>query len=282
VSAEGFVVGDAGLVVYPQMQQRSPEWFEARRGIVTASMVGSLISIGPPDAVTVACPSCGAPASEPCVSTARKTPTPIKTLHAERTATASNLPPVYAPANNDTSRAIVTVLAAERISGYVEDTWPTRDMWRGIEAEPYARDLYSEHYAPVVECGFMVRDLGGYVLGYSPDGLVGDDGLIEIKSPRAKGHVSTVVSGEVPTQYMAQLQCGLLVSGRKWIDYVSYSGGLHLWTKRVTPDERWFDAIKAAVAHTEKATTELVATYEQAAEKLPLTERIFTEEDMRV
>jgi hypothetical protein len=282
VSAEGFVVGEAGLIVYPQMEQRSPEWFEARRGIVTASMVGSLISVGPPDALTVACPSCGGVAGEPCISTARKTPTPIKTMHAERTATASKLPPVYAPADNDTSRGIVTLLAAERISGYVEDTWPTRDMWRGIEAEPYARDLYAEHYAPVIECGFMVRDLGGYVLGYSPDGLVGDDGLIEIKSPRAKGHVSTVVSGEVPTQYMAQLQCGLLVSGRKWIDYVSYSGGLHLWTKRVTPDERWFDAIKRAVEHTEKAISELVSTYERAVEGLPLTERIFTEEDMRV
>jgi hypothetical protein len=276
------VVTVPGLVVYREMAQRSEEWYEARRGMVTASMVGALISVGPPDALAVGCSSCGSAADEPCISTARKTPTPIKVPHAERTAAASNLPPVYTPADNDTSRSIVTLLAAERVSGYVEDTWPTRDMWRGIEAEPYARDAYSEHYAPVIECGFMVRDLGGYVLGYSPDGLVGDDGLIEIKSPRAKGHVGTVVSGEVPAQYMAQLQCGLLVSGREWIDYVSYSGGLHLWRKRVTPDQRWFDAIKAAVAHTEKAITELVATYEQATEGLPLTERIFTEEDMRV
>jgi hypothetical protein len=47
---------------------------------------------------------------------------------------------------------------------------------------------------------------------------------------------------------MAQLQCGLLVSGRKWIDYVSYCGGMPLYVKRVEPDERWFDAIVEAVS----------------------------------
>lgn len=264
------------LHVYTDLQQRSDEWYQLRCGIVTASAVGGLISVGPPDALTVACPSCSAPAGGPCLSAARKTPTPIKTIHEQRTAAASALPPVYEPANNETSRNLIATLAAERITSHIEDTWITRDMERGIDAEPYARDLYAKHCAdqPVTECGFMIRDFRAFVLGYSPDGLVGDDGLIEIKAPRQKGHLSTVVSDEVPPHYMAQLQAGLLVSGREWIDFVSYSGGMHLWPKRVTPDLKWQAAIKAAVERAERAIDDLVTAYRQAVDGLPLTERI--------
>lgn len=264
------------LHIYADLEQRSKEWYEARCGIVTASAVGNLISVNPPNAITVDCPTCKAGAGDPCLSAARKTPTPIKTLHDARNEAASNLPPVYGPADNDTARNLLATLAAERITGYVEDTWISNDMWRGIESEPYARDLYAEHCTdqPVTEVGFMVRDYGDFVLGYSPDGLVGDDGLIEIKAPRQKGHLATVVSNEVPAHYMAQLQTGLLVSGRKWIDFVSYSGGMHLWPKRVTPDPKWQAAILAAAARAEQAIEEQVAAYEQAVVGLPLAERI--------
>jgi hypothetical protein len=104
--------------------------------------------------------------------------------------------------------------------------------------------------------------------------LVGDDGLIEIKSPRQKGHFLTVVDDEVPARHMAQLQAGLLVSGREWIDFISYHGGMHLWPKRVTPDPKWQGAIIAAARRAEEAITEMVAKYERAVVGLPLTERI--------
>lgn len=264
------------LHIYKDLEQRSAAWYAARCGIVTASAVGSLISINPPDAITVDCPNCGASAGDPCISAARKTPTPIKTVHDQRTAATVDMPPVIEPVDNDTSRGLIAVLAAERITNHVEDTWVSNDMWRGIESEPYARELYAEHCTdePVTEVGFMVRDFGDFSIGYSPDGLVGDDGLIEIKAPRQKGHLSTVVGNEVPARHMAQLQAGLLVSGRKWIDFVSYSGGMHLWPKRVTPDPRWQDAILRAVEQAEKAITETVAAYEQAVTGLPLAERI--------
>ena len=147
------------------------------------------------------------------------------------------------------------------------------DMWRGIEHAPLAADVYSQHYAPVTTTGFMVRSWDGGKLGYSPDGLVGDDGLIEVKSRRAKKQVQTVVSGEVPAENMAQLQAGLFVSARSWCDYVSYSGGLHLWTVRVTPDLRWFEAIAAAVEAFEAAATAMVTKYHAATVGLPMTER---------
>lgn len=209
------------------IDQRSEAWYKARCGIVTASVVGQLV-----------------------------TPRTVK------------------PASNDDSRRVVTLLAAERVTGYVESTYTSHDMWRGIEAEPYAREIYSQHHAPAIEVGFMVRDFGEFSIGYSPDGLVGDDGLIEIKAPRAKEHLRTVVADAVPLHYMAQLQTGLLVSGREWIDFVSYCGGMPLWVKRVTPDPKWRAAILQAVEQTEQAIAETVANYERAVVGLPATERI--------
>ena len=150
----------------------------------------------------------------------------------------------------------------------------TSDMWRGVESEPFARDVYSEHHAEVTEVGFMLREEDGWKLGYSPDGLVGDDGLIEIKSPRAKTHLRTILADEVPGHYMPQLQAGLLVSGRKWIDFVSYVGGMPLYIKRVLPDPAWFAAITAACVAFQATAAQTVADYEKRVAGLPLTERI--------
>lgn len=260
------------LRIYRDLEQRTPEWYAARCGIVTASIVGQLVSIAPPDALAVDCPACDATPGESCISAARKVPTPIKTPHVERAAKASELPPVYAPAID---ASLVNTLAAERITGHVEETFTSADMWRGVLAEPFARAKYAESKGvEVVEVGFMVREYGGFQLGYSPDGLVGDDGLIEIKAPRQKNHLETVIGGEVPTRYMAQCQAGLLVSGREWLDFIPYCGGMPLWVKRVTPDPAWRTAILAAVEQAEQAIAETVATYQSAVVGLPTTERI--------
>jgi hypothetical protein len=184
------------------------------------------------------------------------------------------LTPTVRVASNDTSRGLTAQLVAERITGYTDPTYVSDDMLRGHEDEPRARDLYSEHFAPVTEVGFMVREEKDWKLGYSPDGLVGDDGLIEIKSRRSKKQLQTILEGQVPAENMAQLQAGLLVSGRDWIDYVSYSGGMPLWVKRVGPDQRWFDVITAAVIAFEEAAAEMVAAYESATAGLPMTERV--------
>lgn len=265
------------LHVMTDLVQDSEEWYDQRRGMVTASAVGQLITVGAPDAVTVECPACHAPAGSPCLSAARKEPTPIKTIHEGRTSRASDLPPVYAPADNDTSRGLALLLAAERITDYTDPTYMTFDMVRGHEDEPRARDVYTEHFAPATEAGFMVRDDWGFKIGYSPDGLVGEDGLIEVKSRRQKKHLRTILDGEVPAENMAQLQCGLLVSGRDWIDYVSYCGGMPLWVKRVTPDPRWHKAIVLAVDAFEQTVEQMTATYQEAVAGLPMTERISNE-----
>lgn len=263
------------LTIHDDVEQGTEEWLAVRRGIITASIVGKLISISPPDAVTVDCPTCKAVAGAPCVSmAAKKAPTAIKTLHDARTAATVDLPPVYGPADNDTALAITATLVAERIAGFTEEAWMSADMWRGRDAEPYARDLYSEHHAPVTQVGFMRLDEEWGTLGYSPDGLVGDDGLIEIKAPRAKSHVLTVLDGKVPTYNMAQCQAGLLVSGRAWVDFIPYVGGMPLWTTRVTPDPAWHGAIKAAVSRFEQTAAEMTDAYLKATDDLPVTERV--------
>ena len=262
------------LHIYNDIEQGTPEWFAARAGIVTASVVGQLITTGSPDALTVECPKCQACSGESCISTARKIATPIKTIHIERSDRAAGLPPIYTVARTDTARGLTLNLAAERITGYVEQVFPSRDMERGTLDEPYARDVYAERFAPVEEVGFMVRNYGGYKLGYSPDGLVGNKGLIEIKSRKQKIQLKAFLDDAVPAENMAQVQCGLLVSGRQWCDYVSYSSGMPLYVKRVYPDLRWFTAIEAAAEQVEKNITEMVSTYLARTANNPPTERI--------
>lgn len=183
-------------------------------------------------------------------------------------------PKTIKAAVNDYSRGLTATLVAERITGHVEPVQVSGPMLRGQLDEPYARDVYVEHYAPVDVIGFMVRDFGKYRIGYSPDGLVGDDGLIEIKSRAQKKHLQTILADEVPLENMAQIQTGLLVSGRDWCDYVSFCSGMPLFTKRVEPDERWHDAITDAVLTFEANAAEMLAAYNAATKNLPTTERL--------
>ena len=185
-------------------------------------------------------------------------------------------------ASNPASRALVWTLVAERITGRVEPTRPSWAMERGRFEEPFARDLYAAHYAPVDQVGLMILDEPGIRLGYSPDGLVGDDGLIEIKSRDPKTHVETILSDTVPAENMAQIQTGLYVSGRAWCDYISFSSGMPLWTKRVWPDDGWFEAIREAVTRFEEQANRLVKWYAPAVEGLPVAPNTHFNEDIEI
>lgn len=261
------------ITFYEHLEQGSQEWIDARCGLITASTVGSLVTQKARDALTVACPKCEAAAFSTCISAARKTPTPIKTVHDERAAIVAGMPRVLEVADNETSRGLTMQIAAERITGHVDYVHPSWDMQRGTEDEPLARDVYEANIAPVRQVGFIVRELNGVRFGYSPDGLVGKDGLIEIKSRRPKEHLATVLSGRPPMCNMAQMQAGMLISGRAWCDYISFSAGLPLWTNRVEADPRWFAAIEAAVAEFEINVTNIVNNFTTATKGLPMTER---------
>ena len=268
---------------YPDVVQRSQAWYELRCGLVTASAIGALITASAPGADAYECPECAAPPDEPCISL--RGGMPIKTMHSGRheaaASHAATAPPVLKVADNETARGLIHTLAAERIAGKGEDTPMTSDMWRGVDSEPYARAAYERHAGvEVVEIGFQIREFDGVRVGYSPDGLVNDDGTIEIKAPRAKTHIATVIAGEVPAHYMPQCQAALFVSGRAWCDFISFSGGLHLFPVRVYPDARWQAVIRDAAVAAEERISDLVARYEAAVEGLPLTEPIPTPEEI--
>jgi predicted phage-related endonuclease len=195
--------------------------------------------------------------------------------HAQRrgTLTASEMSLILTPklkaASNDKERMHVFELSAQRISEYVEPSYIGDNMLRGWDDEIEARNLYSQHHAPVTEVGFVTCDRWGFTIGYSPDGLVGDDGLIECKSRKQKFQIQTIATNEVPEEYVLQLQTGLLVTGREWIDFVSYSGGLPLFVKRVFPDAEMQAAIVAAATAFEQRVAERVAEYHATLAAMP-------------
>lgn len=269
------------LTVYPDVEQRSPEWFEQRRGIVTASIVGGLLTTRRLTAIDYDCPECGAVKGDSCIG---KRGGVIKTMHTERTGVAKSTssPLIIEPASNDESRRLTDRLIAERITGRTHPSFMNDDMYRGVVLEPHARDHYAKYRdTTVTEVGFMLlnRD-DGVRLGYSPDGLVGDDGSCEIKCPRQHTHMRTVVSGAVPMEHLPQLQAGLLVSGRKWIDFVSFVPGMKLYVRRVYPIPEWQRAIAEAAKRFEAAAPEIQRAYDEEAADMPMTEVIDIEQEI--
>jgi len=184
--------------------------------------------------------------------------------------------PTLKVANNGETRAHAYEIAFQRISGYVEPHYVSDAMLRGAEDEAYARAAYAQHYAPVTETGFVTSDRLGFVMGWSPDGLVGDDGAIECKSRCGKYQVQTIAENEVPDEYQIQIQTALLVSERKWVDFISYCAGLPVFVKRVEPNPEMQEAIIAAAIAFEERVTSVEQEYRStlsAMPKLILTER---------
>jgi len=193
------------------------------------------------------------------------------------------LTPTLKIAANDKVRDHVWELAAQRISGYVEPSYIGDDMLRGWDDEITARAKYEEETGETVEeVGFITNDRWGFTLGYSPDGLVGDRGLIECKSRRQKFQVQTVVEWyreqTIPIDYVLQAQTGLLVSERDWIDLVSYSGGLAMPIMRVYGDAVIHEAIVEAATGFEAKVVAAVADYGIGSVGMILTERKIEQE----
>lgn len=179
------------------------------------------------------------------------------------------LTPKLKIADNVKTRAHLWELAAQRISQYVEPSYVSDAMLRGHEDEIVARELYAKHHAPVDECGFVTNDKWGFTLGCSPDGLVGNDGMIECKSRCQKYQVQSIVEewtgvAAIPEDYWLQVQSGMLITGRKWCDFISFSGGLPMQVVRVEADPKTQDAIVDACAKFEARIGEVAADFAEA------------------
>lgn len=178
------------------------------------------------------------------------------------------LTPTLKVANNEKTRAHAYELAAQRLSGYTEPQWIGDNMLRGWADEIKARDRYSEEIAPVVEVGGMCRDFGTFKLWASPDGLIGDNEGLEVKSRIQKHHLATIASNEVPQEHMLQVQANLLVSGRSVWNYVSYCGGWPMWIIRVEPDPVVQQAIIDACEAFEEKVQEVMRLYQSRLDNL--------------
>ena len=190
--------------------------------------------------------------------------------------TASNMHILVTPtgkvANNEKMRAYAYEIASQRETKRLEDHFESYDMIRGHIQEDIARQIYHDNYEEVEECGFITNDNMGFTIGASPDGLVGEDGGIEIKSRLAKFQVKTIVLGEVPKEYLPQIQATMFVSGREWWDFVQYSNGLPLYVSRVFPDIALHAIYATALVAFEVEVQWVQAQYKKNSSSLVKTE----------
>ena len=191
-------------------EQNSPEWFEARRGVVTASRFSDVLAKG----------------------------------------------------QGITRRKYLLTLAGEIITGECAETYSNSHMERGHEMEAEACEMYAfMHNVEPVTVGFMRRGR----VGASPDRLIGDDGILEIKSKLPHLQLDVLDKGKLPSEHIAQVQGQLWISGRDYCDFVSYWPRLPLFCIRVERDDKYITTLKQAVDDFLGELDEIVQRFGQEA-----------------
>lgn len=148
-------------------------------------------------------------------------------------------------------------LAGEILTGKSEEMFQNDAMRRGVELEPDARMFYELSTGCTVEqIGFCLNDEETF--GCSPDGLVGADGLIEIKVPSIATHISYMLDNCVPSEYYQQVQGQLLVTERDWCDFVSYHPDMKSFIYRQYRDEAFISKLNAELIAFTKRLKEIV------------------------
>ncbi len=159
--------------------------------------------------------------------------------------TASMFATMMAKGEGKTRRSYMLKLAGEVMTGEVIESFSNEHTERGHEFEPEARELYIiQSELDVSEVGFIRAD---YNAGASPDSLVGDAGLLEIKTKLPHLQLDVLLSKKVPSHHMKQIQGQILISEREWCDFVSYWPGLPMYIERVYRDQRMCDEIRLAI-----------------------------------
>jgi putative phage-type endonuclease len=161
-------------------------------------------------------------------------------------------------------------LICERLTGCIQPTFTNAAMIHGTETEPEARRAY-EFFVDrdVQQVGFIPHPQIA-MAGASPDGLVGDDGLLELKCPQSATHIETLLTGVIPDKYFKQMQFQLACTGREWCDFASYDNRLpermRLFVKRVPRDREAIaeieDAVVVFLTEIERTVEQLRARYE--------------------
>ena len=146
---------------------------------------------------------------------------------------------------------LVWSVLADKYSFADKENITNKDMERGVELEAQARAIYElETGNTVTEVGFVTNEKVSPVCGASPDGIVGDDGLLEIKCFDDAKHFKYAVHGlEIESQYEWQVQMQMLVTERKWCDFVAYNPNYKksLLVKRIERDDVFIEALKVGL-----------------------------------
>jgi len=185
------------------IDQRTPEWFAARLGKVTASKIADVMASG----------RAGAPSV--------------------------------------TRANYLAQLLCERLTGRPTEGYTNDAMQHGIDNEPIAINAYEMAQDVIVNPIGLVDHPSIAMSGASPDGLVGEDGLIEVKCPNSATHLATLKGGSIDGRYMKQMQWQMACTGRKWCDFVSFDprmpDHMQLHVQHVRRDDEMIAQIEAAV-----------------------------------
>lgn len=165
-------------------------------------------------------------------------------------ATASRFDSIITPAKGELSKqsdGYLRELLAEWLSGQPAESYQSGWMERGQIVEADARNYYAfERDAELARVGFVYAN-DSRMWGCSPDGLIGEDGMLEIKSPKPSTHIGYLMGGGLPLDYRPQVQGSLLVTGRAWCDFLSYCPGLPPLLVRVERDAEYLDKMREAI-----------------------------------
>lgn len=190
--------------------------------------------------------------------------------------TASRISDVIAKTRNGygASRAnYMAELIVERLTGKPQDTYQNAAMLWGIETEPQARAAYSFITdQPVIEVGFIPHPTIA-MTGGSPDGLIGNDTVLELKCPQSSTHLDTLLGAPVPDKYLAQCSWNMAVTGRKYCDLCSFDPrfppDMQLHIVRIPRDDKLIEALEKEVIlflkELDERMAQLTTLYRKAA-----------------
>lgn len=184
-------------------------------------------------------------------------------------ATASNFSKIITATGKESStlEKYAFDLASDTLLTKGEEGYKNINMQRGNDLEAVARQAYQEQrddFALVEQCGFITTDCGRF--GYSPDGLIGD-GLIEIKCPLAKTHFAYILDNKCPSEYYAQVQGGLYIAEKRWLDFISFHPDFKqpLFIKRIERDEEFILKLSILLEKLENLKQEFLNKMEKQA-----------------
>lgn len=179
---------------------------------------------------------------------------------------------------SDQAKTYIHQLAGERLLGRTEEGFRSEWMDRGREIENEARLLYEfKNSCDVDQVGFIKMDEP--LCGCSPDGLIGEDGGLEIKCPKLSTHIKYALAGKLPSDYHRQVMGSLFVSGRKWWDFMSYYPGLDPFIIRVYPDQAFFGMLRQALVDINDKVDEACNLLVNSGAKVPNDDESCQESD---